>query len=766
MKPLWIQLASRAAVVLLISVPTRAQTIWYVDDDAPAGDGTSWSSPFSQLQSALEAAGPGDEIRLAGGRYTADYDPASGRHTLDRTASFQLVSGIGIYGGYAGVFEPNPDLRDPQLFETILSGDLAGDDGPDFENYGDNSYHVVTASGTDHTALLDGLTVTAGNADGDEPPLVCFGGLNSGQPCSDDDDCGDGSCVSVNSTGAGLISFAGRPTLRNCTISDNFASFQGAGMLLKTLSDLTIINCVFSGNRALDNGGAMYSGYSSPTITDCMFIGNAGKRYAGAICNRDLSNPTIINTAFVNNTAAEEESTGGGAIVNASSSPTLINCTFEGNVSFLGRAGAMYNKYGFNPALGPSEPTLKNCTFIGNSAMTGAGMYNENANPFVSDCTFDGNDAAAGEGGGAIWNDGGSPVIIGCSFTNNTGFNGGAIYSATHATPTIANCLFVGNRAINDNGGGISNVETDALITDCIFIDNSATGAGFVVGGGISNYLSSPLVSGCTFLANTADFGGGGMYNESGSGFPIVTHCVFTGNSAAYGGGMYNFTSSPVVTDSLFNGNAATGTGNSWGGAMYNDFDSSPAVTNCTIVANTADHGGGLSNENILGSPTVMSCIVWGNSPEQITDDDLTPSTVSYSNVQGGWFGEGTQNIDADPSFADPEADDYRLQPGSRCIDAGDPDLPADAGLTDLDGNPRVVDGDQNGQAVVDIGAYEVQIPCLGDIDRDGTVTDTDLSTLLGAWGPNPGHPGDLDGDGLVGVADLLTLLANWGACP
>jgi YVTN family beta-propeller protein len=65
-----------------------------------------------------------------------------------------------------------------------------------------------------------------------------------------------------------------------------------------------------------------------------------------------------------------------------------------------------------------------------------------------------------------------------------------------------------------------------------------------------------------------------------------------------------------------------------------------------------------------------------------------------------------------------------------------------------------------HGDGVAFIGA-----PCPGDIDGDGNVGITDFLSLLGAWGPNPGHPADLDGDGTVGITDFLALLANWGAC-
>ncbi len=137
----------------------------------------------------------------------------------------------------------------------------------------------MTASGTDPTAVLDGVTITAGNADGDGQPALCFGGPDTGEACSTHDDCEGGDCISLDATGAGLISFSGRATLVKCTITANFAAFQGAGMMLKAASDLTLTECVFTDNRALDNGGAVYAGGSSPAFTGCSFIANTGARY-------------------------------------------------------------------------------------------------------------------------------------------------------------------------------------------------------------------------------------------------------------------------------------------------------------------------------------------------------------------------------------------------------------------------------------------------------------------------------------------------------
>jgi parallel beta-helix repeat protein len=157
---------------------------------------------------------------------------------------------------------------------------------------------------------------------------------------------------------------------------------------------------------------------------------------------------------------------------------------------------------------------------------------------------------------------------------------------------------------------------------------------------------------------------------------------------------MYNCdNSSPTLTNCTFSGNWVRGQG----GGMYNCDNSSPTLTNCTFSGNS--DGGMYNCDN--SSPTLTNCILWANESEQISGD----AAVTYSDVQGGWPGEG--NIDTDPLFADlgywdpngtpaDESDDYwingdyhlksqagRWDPNSEswvqddttspCIDAGDP---------------------------------------------------------------------------------------------
>ncbi|MHC4672542.1 MAG: right-handed parallel beta-helix repeat-containing protein, partial [Planctomycetota bacterium] len=277
--------ATMGFFAVLATNVANAGTI-YVDDNATgANNGMSWADAFTELQSALAVATSGDEIWVAAGTYTPDYDVNTGMHTGDRIATFQLKNGVAIYGGLAGDEDPatfNLDDRDFVANETILSGDLNGDDAEVSDpmdlltepTRAENSNHVVTGGGTDGTAILDGFTITAGNA-------VSFYPHYRG--------------------GGGMYNDNGNPTLTNCTISGNSSSYDGGGMYNDN-GNPTLTNCSFSGNSSKHYGGGMSNNYdSSPTLTNCSFSGNSAE-YAGGMCKWS-SRTTLTNCILWGNTA-------------------------------------------------------------------------------------------------------------------------------------------------------------------------------------------------------------------------------------------------------------------------------------------------------------------------------------------------------------------------------------------------------------------------------------------------------------------------------
>jgi len=299
--------------------------IIYADADAAgANDGSSWLNAYNYLQDALDVASSSDEVRVAQGIYKPDQ--GVGITPGDREATFQLINGVAIKGGYAGFGEPDPNARDIELYETILSGDLNGDDRLNFANNGENSYHVVTGSGTDITVVLDGFTITSGNA-------------NS----------------STVDHGGGMINSDGSPTITNCTFSGNSTvdRYGGGGGMCNLGGSPTLTNCMFSENSASRGGGMCNFGGSYPTLTNCTFSGNwaSNGHGGGGMYSRDGSLPTLTNCVFIGNSAEY-----GGGMRNWNSDLTLVNCTFSGNSA--SRGGGIENWY--------SGPTLTNCVLWGN----------------------------------------------------------------------------------------------------------------------------------------------------------------------------------------------------------------------------------------------------------------------------------------------------------------------------------------------------------------------------------------------------------------
>jgi|GEM_PF-1721014 len=442
----------------------------------------------------------------------------------------------------------------------------------------------------------------------------------------------------------------------------------------------------------------------------------------------------------------DEDAQRGAGMYNHGSSPTLANCTFSANHAAQ-YGGGMSNWY--------SSPTLINCTFSGNSANLGGGMSNWESSPALTGCDFSGNSATFGAG--MINYTGSSPTLTDCTFSGNSAEAWGGGMNNDQSSPTLTGCDFSGNSA--DSGGGMYNHSSSPALTGCTFSDNSASGEG----GGMYNLWeeSSPTLINCTFSGNSAERGGGGMFNDRGSS-PTLINCGFFGNSAwheeggmvQHGGGMHNDReSSPTLINCIFSGNFAQ----RHGGGMYNLSDSAPTLINCTFSGNRAGQdGGGMYNNMVSSSsPTMVNCILWGNSADgsgdQIHNRLSELPAFSYCNVEGsGGSGAGWDaslgvdvgnNIDADPMFVqqpDPAGapttgGDLRLQAGSPCIDAGNNEAVAGVS-TDFAGNPRIVDGDGDGTATVDIGAYEfVDEPGVGPritVDPTGFDVTLDQDTI------------------------------------
>ncbi len=385
-----------------------AATTYRVAKTGDGADGLTWATAFTDLQDALALAVNGDEIWVATGVYTPGALQAD---------TFQLVSGVGLYGGFAGG-ETLRAQRDWEANVTVLSGDIGGDDGTDANgvvtNPGDingaNSRTVVSGSSLAASTRLDGFTITAGD------------GL---------------------SQGGGLYNSAGSPALENL---------------------------FFSGNRATWNGGALHNtgASSSPVLTHVRFANNGTTGGdGGAIFDNSGATLTLVNATFTENHAAG--GAGGGAILSFGGTLHVVGSTFLANTT--GGDGGAIHSYG-------CVLTVENSTFSGNQA-TGSvswggaishripdGSSSQGGARLASDLssiansTFTDNEAT--QDGGAI-NINGLAVLTlaNCTFSHNeAGGNGDSVYNG--------NVLHLINSILANTDAGVDcyNASGDTIATN------------------------------------------------------------------------------------------------------------------------------------------------------------------------------------------------------------------------------------------------------------------------------------------------------------
>jgi alpha-L-fucosidase len=334
--------------------------IVYVNADAAgANDGSSWANAFWCLQDALAVAQSGDEIRVAQGTYKPDQQvvvsPRSGPQVVssgDRTVSFSLKNGVAVRGGHAGVGAADANVKNRILYETILSGDLAGDDVPvsnptDMANEptrSENSYHVVWGGNTDNTAVMEGFTITAGNADGDWREGYFGGG--------------------------GFCNWYGSPVVMDCLFTGNSGG-NGGGMR-NAYAGTTILNCTYMGNATIKEwgGGIVNIGCDDITIAGCLFVGNVSDTEGGGIYSRN-STVTISNSTLYGNSA---RNAGGGVFNDSVNNFAMMNSILWANVDASGSAQTSQVNSG-----------VVNHTCVQGWTGTYGGVGNINADPCFAD---------------------------------------------------------------------------------------------------------------------------------------------------------------------------------------------------------------------------------------------------------------------------------------------------------------------------------------------------------------------------------------------
>jgi predicted outer membrane repeat protein len=686
---------SKAVVVLTIlllavSLTARpAQSQIYVKADATgAGDGSSWADAFPDLQDAIAAATGGDEIWVAAGTYTPS-------DSTDRLAFFQLFNNVAIYGGFAGT-ETMLDQRDPGANLTILSGDIGVP-----SDSTDNSYHVVRAIGADATAILDGFTITDGNAD-----------------------------TFPQDSGGGIYVPAGA-TLRNLAIIGNTAASSG-GAIYACSQNYHLENTVVQNNTAGGDGGGVANVSCSPTLVNVLITGNTAGDLGGAIHNFSGANPQLTNCTIQNNTAFA-----GGAIANETANPVVTNTIIWGNIAQLSQASrSIYNVATSNPFFefslvqdsggsgagwnttfgtdggdnidglpwfvdeggGDLRLLLQSpCIDTGDNGAPGLATLDLDGNPRISNGTVDMGvyelpitcpvtarmyvDATAtGAGDGTSWPDAFNELRDALAIAHHcipavteiwvaTGtyvstpqpqfdqeatfllVDGVALYGGFAGTETM-----LGERNILVNETILDGVVTYHVVTnksgsttliDGFTIENGfANGGDVLSGGGILNEGGTLTVANVTFRDNYAFGLGGAVHSEGGT--LIMSDVSFNTNQANKGGAVAGDNATVSITGAAFNANVAGPMTSSRGGALYFD-QCDVEVTDAAFSDNTAYYGGAVYSQ--IGSNTSFTNAFFsGNQAEHsggaintsgnpITLADVTFQNNSAMNYDGGaWY--------------------------------------------------------------------------------------------------------------------------------
>ena len=718
--------------LLFIALPASAAIIRVKPGADPAGTltGNTWTNA-TNLQRAIAIAGNNDRLWLTSGTYNV-------------SSQLQPTVPLFIAGGFDGTEAAEAD-RDLNL-------------APPSQLTGGGTGRILSLTQLPGTPQLSDLTFTQGtvsNANGGA--LSCLSSRLIVTRCIFSNNSVEG-----NRSGGAVFLQNAEAAFIDTTFTDNSGTQGGA--LGSLTSNTAFLRCNFTTNSTTEHtfskGGALYFSTSTTRIDNCNFIGNTTLFDAAAIAIARDSDTEIIRCTFTGNVAdrgsegQSNVSNDGGCIdADQALSLSILDSTFSQNQA--GSGGALNLS-------STRETTIRRCTFEDNTARTsGAAIHGTVAGPIITDCSFTGNTATTGsggaiyldsattpqilrcsfeanvsdEGGGALLISLGDPVVSACTFTeNSTSRGGGAIRFGVSCKALLTSSTFTRNSASRDGGAVNITTKSPAVIRDCVFDANTA-----VLGGGaIASFASKPEISLSSFTGNSSEQRGGAVDSDqdslilhtstlTGNSAPdggaissfraddtVISRCTISGNTASNRGGAIFTTESTAVTvvGCLVAGNTA---GEEGGGFLFNLGRDTHRVTGCTVTGNSATTGGALAENN---SPlTVANSILWANTGtptvSRLSPGSRSPVTFAHSIVAGSggstsWDTstgiDGGNNLDTDPLFRTPGTD-LRLAPGSPAIDAGSNTLNLET--LDLDAAPRTADGNADGTATTDIGAFE-----------------------------------------------------------
>lgn len=447
-------------------------------------------------------------------------------------------------------------------------------------------------------------------------------------------------------------------TIRNGDTSVCTPALKGGAILCENESGLTLHDCHIEQNKAEERGGGLYCEYANVIIQSCKFTDNEAGENGGAATFYYCSLGTIEDSDFALNRATNTNGNAGGVEFSACNM-TVYDCKFTENSGYFGGSIWTWNSI-YLAVIG--------CEFSENTAQYGPGLYGGGGRTYLFDSSFSQN-KAGDSGGGVYCDDAMAFMMQDCSFDQNSAdLSGGALaLSNSYATEDIVNnCTFTNNTG--HLGGAIyCSGSSHGFISNCTIDKNSATGKG----GGVYFYtLSEYRLSNCTISNCSADEQGGGVYIHQ-YGHPLIFDTTFQYNSSLDGGAIFSNCTpwSAEVFNCLFLANSAA----SNGGAIFTQSDPALSVRNSTFDQNTCvDLGQTYYYEGSNGA--AANCIIRGTGDHiQGVNGSLD---ITYSNIEGGYTGNG--NIGTDPIFVTGPGGSYYLSSlaageteNSPCLDTG-----------------------------------------------------------------------------------------------
>jgi len=613
--------------------------ITYVKQDA-TGAGTSWDDAIGNLANAITGSSPGDEVWVAQGTFFPENE------------FFELKEGVKIYGGFPATGNPGMAERDWSTNVSLMSNTA-------YDPYDYNYILRQSAGGVTTTTLLDGFTITM--ADGAD--------------------------------GTGIYLYEASPTLKNLTITKNTQGGIEMTNSSPVVSNVLLLDNARAGRPALGIEGDSSPVFTNITVTSpengylSVFYGCTPLFYNSiikvGIATSDDSDATFTN-CYVEGLGGSE---------NWESSQTDGGNNIDGDLTLLSDGSIMPGSIAVNAG----DNTYTNAAGIsvdiaGNPRIyddvVDMGAYEEQGAPIVSIRYV----RAGGTGDGSNWDNAsgnlqdmidisqqGNKVLVaaGTYLTREGDYfemkEGVSIYGGYAPTgdPAVDERDWAVNSTIlsgngNDSGAVIAYELSEESVLDGFVLVNSS---GYYATA-VYTYESYAIFNNLVIRDNAADSNGGAIYSEDGT--PVFNNIV-----------VYNNSSIPIV-----------------------NYGASPVFNNITISGNT---NSAFIHNDYESYPIFNNSILWQDGTVTGEDDSASVfvnSIVKNSGGSNNWnvaLGtNGGNNLDTDPLFTNPAADDYTLQESSPAINEGDTTLYENAATSkDLAGNPRL-----NG-AAIDMGAYE-----------------------------------------------------------